>query len=92
MENHVITLQRDDSNVVKVHLYGATVVSWMSDSKERLYLSPLSELQGSKAIRGGIPLVFRKLLLSNDWSFFYRCSTAKGCGAIEGHIIRLQVV
>ncbi|TPX17234.1 uncharacterized protein E0L32_003352 [Thyridium curvatum] len=44
---------------VEVHLYGATVLSWKdSRGQEQLWLSETTKLDGSKAIRGGIPLVF----------------------------------
>ncbi|ORY87881.1 galactose mutarotase-like domain-containing protein [Protomyces lactucae-debilis] len=38
--------------------YGATVISWKVQNHERLFLSTKAHLDGSKAIRGGIPLVF----------------------------------
>ena len=42
-----------------VHKFGATVISYKSaDGRENLFLSSLAKLDGSKAIRGGIPLVF----------------------------------
>lgn len=41
-----------------VLLYGATVISWKALSKERLFLSSKAALDGSSAVRGGIPLVF----------------------------------
>ncbi|KAJ5734500.1 Aldose 1-/Glucose-6-phosphate 1-epimerase [Penicillium malachiteum] len=43
---------------VTIHLYGATVTSWNAHGQEQLFLSELSHLDGSKPIRGGIPLVF----------------------------------
>lgn len=44
---------------VEVLLYGATVVSWKSaNGKENLFLSDKAYLDGSKAVRGGIPVVF----------------------------------
>ncbi|KAF9885836.1 hypothetical protein FE257_012308 [Aspergillus nanangensis] len=44
---------------VTVHLYGATVTSWkLADGKEQLFLSQTAHLDGSKPIRGGIPVVF----------------------------------
>lgn len=43
---------------IVVHLYGATVTSWKSDGQEQLFLSQKAVLDGSKPIRGGIPLVF----------------------------------
>ncbi|KAF9103626.1 hypothetical protein BGX27_010495 [Mortierella sp. AM989] len=42
----------------EVYLYGATLTSWKIANKERIFLSENAILDGSKAIRGGIPLVF----------------------------------
>ncbi|CZT25307.1 probable uncharacterized enzymes related to aldose 1-epimerase [Ramularia collo-cygni] len=52
----VATLPTGDS--VEVLLYGATVYSWKSAGKERLWLSSAAKLDGSKPVRGGIPVVF----------------------------------
>ncbi|KAJ5280837.1 hypothetical protein N7478_006209 [Penicillium angulare] len=41
-----------------IHLYGATVTSWKAHGQEQLFLSENAILDGSKPIRGGIPLVF----------------------------------
>ncbi|KAI9831150.1 MAG: hypothetical protein M1819_005238 [Sarea resinae] len=43
---------------VEVLLYGATIISWKSGGKENLFLSEKAHLDGSKAVRGGIPVVF----------------------------------
>jgi len=45
---------------VTVLLYGATVISWKTGGgkKECLWLSDKAKLDGSKAVRGGIPVVF----------------------------------
>ncbi|OAX84237.1 hypothetical protein ACJ72_01399 [Emergomyces africanus] len=44
---------------VTVNLFGATVVSWkLANGEEQLFLSEKAVLDGSKPIRGGIPLVF----------------------------------
>jgi len=43
---------------VLVSTWGATVLSWICDGQERLFLSPLSKKDGLSAIRGGIPVVF----------------------------------
>ncbi|PGH10278.1 glucose-6-phosphate 1-epimerase [Blastomyces parvus] len=44
---------------VTVNLFGATVVSWkLANGEEQLFLSQKAVLDGSKPIRGGIPLVF----------------------------------
>jgi len=43
----------------EVHPYGATVISYKSpDGRENLFVSRDAKLDGSKPIRGGIPLVF----------------------------------
>ncbi|KAI4148246.1 MAG: hypothetical protein LQ340_005163 [Diploschistes diacapsis] len=64
----LVTISHDNSRVVaslpvgdriEVLLHGATVVSWKSGSgKENLFLSSKAHLDGSKPVRGGIPLVF----------------------------------
>lgn len=44
---------------ISVLLFGATVTSWKDASgDEKLWLSDAAKLDGSKAVRGGIPLVF----------------------------------
>lgn len=63
-----VSISEDNSRVnanlpsgesVEILLYGATVVSWKSaDGKENLFLSSKAHLDGSKPVRGGIPLVF----------------------------------
>ncbi|TFK30448.1 glucose-6-phosphate 1-epimerase [Coprinopsis marcescibilis] len=59
-----LILQHPEGPSAEVLLYGATVVSWKSPShgstelKERLFLSSKAILDGSKAVRGGIPVVF----------------------------------
>lgn len=54
----VATLPSGES--VEVLLYGATVTSWKSNGgkTENLWLSEKAALDGSKAVRGGIPVVF----------------------------------
>jgi hypothetical protein len=36
--------------------YGATVTSWVAGGKERLFVSDKASLDGSKPIRGGVPI------------------------------------
>ena len=49
---------------MEILYYGATVVSWKSpspasvDIKERLFVSSKAAVDGSKPVRGGIPVVF----------------------------------
>jgi len=44
---------------LEILLYGATIISWKDGAgNERLFLSDVAALDGTKAVRGGIPLVF----------------------------------
>ena len=44
---------------VEILLYGATITSWKDKAgEEKLWLSEKAVMDGSKAVRGGIPLVF----------------------------------
>jgi glucose-6-phosphate 1-epimerase len=48
-----------DGAQATVTLYGAHLVSWKSaDGKERLFCSAQSAMDGSAAIRGGVPVIF----------------------------------
>lgn len=62
---------------VEVLLFGATVLSWKDAAgNEKLWLSKDTKLDGSKGVRGGIPLVFPVYpLLSKTqlFSFFLPC-------------------
>ncbi|KAI9482090.1 hypothetical protein LPJ78_000884 [Coemansia sp. RSA 989] len=53
-----VVLHGEGDSQAEIYLFGATVTSWKSQGKERLFLSKQAKLDGSKAIRGGIPLVF----------------------------------
>lgn len=53
-----VTLSIGDKASLTVLLYGATVTSWKKSSQEQLFLSQGAILNGTKAVRGGIPLVF----------------------------------
>ncbi|KAK6361780.1 hypothetical protein TWF730_005496 [Orbilia blumenaviensis] len=57
-DSQFVTLSLASGASAKVLLYGATVVSWKIQDRELLWLSSASALDGSKAVRGGIPLVF----------------------------------
>jgi glucose-6-phosphate 1-epimerase len=44
---------------LEILLYGATIISWKDASgEEKLFLSSAAATDGSKAVRGGIPVVF----------------------------------
>ncbi|KAJ1736053.1 hypothetical protein LPJ61_000196 [Coemansia biformis] len=53
-----VVLRSPGGASAEIYLYGATVTSWKSRGKERLFVSARAKLDGSKPIRGGIPLVF----------------------------------
>ncbi|ORY04125.1 galactose mutarotase-like domain-containing protein [Clohesyomyces aquaticus] len=55
-----VTATLPSGESVEVLLYGATVTSWKSSGgkTENLWLSEKAALDGSKAVRGGIPVVF----------------------------------
>ncbi|KAK0120352.1 hypothetical protein ONS95_011755 [Cadophora gregata] len=43
----------------EILLFGATIISWKDGAgQERLWLSEAAKLDGTKAVRGGVPLVF----------------------------------
>lgn len=54
----VLTHPDDKSSSVTILNYGATVTSWKLNGQEQLWLSDAAKLDGSKPVRGGIPLVF----------------------------------
>lgn len=59
LANNILTARLPTGDSCTVNLYGATVTSWKtSNGKEQLFLSTAAKLDGSKPIRGGIPLVF----------------------------------
>ena len=58
IKDNVLTASLPTGESIVVHLYGATVTSWKTNDQEHLFLSQKAHLDGSKPIRGGIPLVF----------------------------------
>lgn len=58
VEDGRVKLSLPSGESADVLLYGATVVSWIAGGEEKLFLSEKAHLDGSKAVRGGIPLVF----------------------------------
>jgi glucose-6-phosphate 1-epimerase len=54
-----VRISAADGAQAVVTLYGAHLVSWKTaDGQERLFCSALSALDGSRPIRGGVPLIF----------------------------------
>ncbi|KAJ5564945.1 hypothetical protein N7513_001187 [Penicillium frequentans] len=58
INDNVVEASLPTGESVAIHLYGATVTSWKANGQEQLFLSEKAHLDGSKPIRGGIPLVF----------------------------------
>ncbi|GAB3462714.1 D-hexose-6-phosphate mutarotase [Massilia terrae] len=58
-ELDAVHLKAPDGAEAIITLYGAHLVSWKTaDGRERMFLSAKSALDGTKAIRGGIPVIF----------------------------------
>ena len=54
-----LLLSAPDGAQASITLYGAHLISWRgADGRERLFCSAKSSLDGNKAIRGGVPLIF----------------------------------
>lgn len=54
-----IRIQAPDGAEATITLYGAHLVSWKgADGRERMFMSGKSVLDGSKALRGGVPVIF----------------------------------
>lgn len=58
IKDNVVDASLPTGQSVTVHLYGATVTSWKTGGQEQLFVSEAAHLDGSKSIRGGIPVVF----------------------------------
>ncbi|KAF1799732.1 galactose mutarotase-like domain-containing protein [Mucor lusitanicus] len=56
--NKVVLLEHPSGSKAEVALFGATLTSWVVDGVERIFVSKQAKRDGSKAIRGGIPLCF----------------------------------
>jgi len=53
-----VTASLPSGDSVEVMLYGATVISWKNNGQENMWLSSNANMEGKKAIRGGVPVVF----------------------------------
>ncbi|TRM66329.1 galactose mutarotase-like domain-containing protein [Schizophyllum amplum] len=56
--NDKVILTHPKGASAEILLYGATVISYKIAGDERLFVSSKAALDGSKAVRGGIPVVF----------------------------------
>jgi glucose-6-phosphate 1-epimerase len=88
-----VRLRREDGAQAIVTLFGAHIVSWITaDGRERLFCSERSARDGSRAIRGGIPLIFPQFAERGDgirhgfarishWHMTQHSKTANACWA-----------
>lgn len=59
LRENVVEATLPTGESVSVQLFGATVTSWkLANGQQQLFLSEKAHLDGSKPIRGGIPVVF----------------------------------
>ena len=59
VSDHTVKATLPSRDTVTINLFGATVTSWsLASGEEQLFLSSAAKLDGSKAVRGGIPIVF----------------------------------
>lgn len=62
-----LLLTAPDGAQATVTLYGAHLISWRgADGRERLFCSAQSALDGSRAIRGGVPVIFPQFAERGD--------------------------
>jgi glucose-6-phosphate 1-epimerase len=62
-----VRLQAPDGAQATITLFGAHLTSWVpAGGSERLFCSTRSALDGSKAIRGGVPLIFPQFAARGD--------------------------
>ena len=64
MTSDTVELILNEKNKVTVWLHGATITSFISNGEEIIFVSKNSIFDNNKAIRGGIPVVFRKIILT----------------------------
>jgi len=51
-----VTVDRGNGTRLVIHKFGATITSWTVEGQELIFVSPKAVLDGSKAIRGGVPI------------------------------------
>lgn len=93
-ENGIVVISSvDGKHSCQIYLYGATITSWINRGKEKLFLSKTAVLNKTKAIRGGIPVVFPVFGQSDvmpqhgfarisDWELLFSESSADDVTAI----------
>ena len=51
-------LKQSNTPCSRISKYGATITSWRVNDIELIFVSPKAKLDGTKAIRGGVPICF----------------------------------
>jgi glucose-6-phosphate 1-epimerase len=89
------TVRATDGAQLSFSLYGGHLCNWRTaQGIERLYLSPLADLQGKGAIRGGMPVIFPQFASDGPlpkhgfarerlWSLVESTVRADGAGTVE---------
>ena len=52
------TIFKQSIPCIRICKYGATITSWRVNDIELIFVSPKAKLDGTKAIRGGVPICF----------------------------------
>lgn len=68
-EKVIITSNTDPTTNATILKYGATILSWKVNDVQQLWLSSAAKLDGTKPVRGGIPLVFPVFGKSHEEGF-----------------------
>lgn len=55
--HHGFTIRKNNSSAT-VHLFGATLISWISDGRDMLFFSQRASFKGEELSTGGVPLIF----------------------------------
>ncbi|WP_374581980.1 D-hexose-6-phosphate mutarotase [Pseudoduganella sp.] len=62
-----VRISTPEGAAATISLFGAHLMSWKTaDGKERLFLSQRSALDGSAAVRGGVPVIFPQFATRGD--------------------------
>ena len=51
--------------------FGASVISWIVDGQEKIFVSKKAVMDGTKAIRGGIPICFPNFGPWSEGNYFF---------------------
>ena len=91
IKDNIVEATLPTGESVTIHLYGATVTSWKAHGQEQLFLSEKAHLDGSKPIRGGIPLVFPVCVKTMRTYRLYLHSFGGEACAVRGLILRSRL-